>query len=449
MTLACFAVAAIVVSNIRRGRTGRRLLAARANERAAAALGISVAGAKLYAFAVSAGIAALGGVLYAFQQGVIDYPSFTNFTSILFVGFAMIGGIGYLMGSIIGGLLAEGGLNQQILGELFPGVGRYVNLIGGASIILLVLLNQNGVAKETIAQVRWLTRKLALSIPALRERPARRIELTDSDVVRVAPRVLTVREMTVRYGATTAVDRVSLTLRPGQIVGLIGPNGAGKTSLIDAITGFTRAAAGGLSLDGTSIDKLSAAQSSRLGLGRSFQSLELFEDASVLENLRVAADPRDSFSYLRDLIWPRTPPLPEAVLTAIREFRLENDLDTLVEDLPYGKRRLLAIARTVAAEPSVVLLDEPVAGLDDAETAEVAALVRRLASQWGMSVLVVEHDMSFVMSVCDEIVVLDFGRTISEGPPHRVRRDPTVVAAYLGVEEPGEALVAAGRKEAG
>jgi sulfate-transporting ATPase len=136
-------------------------------------------------------------------------------------------------------------------------------------------------------------------------------------------------------------------------------------------------------------------------------------------------------------------------LTAIREFRLENDLDTLVEDLPYGKRRLLAIARTVAAEPSVVLLDEPVAGLDDAETAEVAALVRRLASQWGMSVLVVEHDMSFVMSVCDEIVVLDFGRTISKGPPHRVRRDPMVVAAYLGVEEPGEALVAARRKEPG
>jgi len=126
------------------------------------------------------------------------------------------------------------------------------------------------------------------------------------------------------------------------------------------------------------------------------------------------------------------PPLSGEVASAIREFDLHADLETPVQDLPYGERRLLAIARAVASRPSVLLLDEPAAGLGDVETAELAHLVRRLADDWGMAVLLVEHDMTFVMSVCDELVVLDFGRKIGEGPPALVRHDPAVVAAYLG-----------------
>ena len=241
--------------------------------------------------------------------------------------------------------------------------------------------------------------------------------------------------MTVRYGGTTAVDDVSLTVRPGIIIGLIGPNGAGKTSLIDGVTGFTSLAGGTLLLDGEDITRWSAAKRARAGLGRSFQSLELFEDVSVLDNLRVASDPRDLGSYVRDLVLPATPPLGGEVVSAIREFGLEDDLDSQVQDLPYGKRRLLAIARAVATHPSVLLLDEPAAGLGDAETAELAHLVRRLADEWGMAILLVEHDMSFVMSVCDELVVLDFGRRIAEGRPETVRHDRSVIAAYLGEEE--------------
>jgi sulfate-transporting ATPase len=129
------------------------------------------------------------------------------------------------------------------------------------------------------------------------------------------------------------------------------------------------------------------------------------------------------------------PPLPGQVVAAIREFHLEHDLLRQVQDLPYGQRRLLAIARAIASQPSVLLLDEPAAGLSDVETAELARLVRRLADDWGMAVLLVEHDMNFVMSVCDHIVVLDFGIQISEGSPREVRRDPAVVAAYLGESE--------------
>jgi sulfate-transporting ATPase len=434
--LACFTLVTLAVANVRRGRTGRRLVAVRTNERAAAALGISVTGAKLYAFGLSAAIAALGGILLAFRSTSITYTVFTNFTSITDVGYAMIGGIGYLIGPIIGGTLAPGGLDARIFDALGSGIAKYVPLIGGVSLILLVLLNQNGIAKEAIWQIAWLRGKLGKRLPFLlpKERPARQLPPFEG-VERVPERTLEVHDVTVRYGGTTAVDSVSLTVKPGRIVGLIGPNGAGKTTLIDAVTGFTRMAKGSLLLDGQEIRQWSPVKRSRAGVGRSFQSLELFEDSTVFDNLRAASDPRDFGSYVRDLVYPFAPPLPGQVVSAIKEFRLENDLDRLVEDLPYGQRRLLAIARAVATRPSILMLDEPAAGLGDLESTELANLVRRLASDWGMGILLVEHDMNFVMSVCDEIVVLDFGRKISEGNPEAVRRDPAVIAAYLGEEE--------------
>ena len=159
----------------------------------------------------------------------------------------------------------------------------------------------------------------------------------------------------------------------------------------------------------------------------------------MLENLRVASDPRDIRSYIRDLIYPSNPPLSPEVVSAIREFGLEENLDRTVEDLSYGERRLLAIARAIAARPSVLLLDEPAAGLGDAETAELARLVRRMAEEFGVGVLLVEHDMNLVMAICDELLVLEFGRNISSGDPASVRQDPAVVAAYLGVPD-GEGM---------
>jgi sulfate-transporting ATPase len=158
-----------------------------------------------------------------------------------------------------------------------------------------------------------------------------------------------------------------------------------------------------------------------------------------LENLRVASDPREGISYVRDLVHPVNPPLSPEVVTAIREFGFEDSLDRTVEDLSYGQRRLLAIARAIAARPSVLLLDEPAAGLGDAETAELAQLVRRMAADFGIAVLLVEHDMNLVMGICDRLVVLEFGRTIAAGTPAEIRKDTAVIAAYLGVETTSEA----------
>jgi len=448
MALFFLVVATLIVGNIRRGRSGRRLIAVRTNERAAAALGISVPGAKLYAFAVAAAIAGLGGILLAFRTTSINFAEFTSFNSITMVAYAMIGGIGYLFGPVIGATLAPGAFSERLLNEIDSGIGKYIPLIGGVSLILLVLVNQNGIVKEQIAQIAFLRSKLAGLIPFLAEKePERRVLPAPSGGggVKVESMALEVRDLTVEYGGTVAVDDVSLTVRPGEVLGLIGPNGAGKTSLIDAVTGFTKMASGsGLALDGVDISKWSAVRRARAGMGRSFQSLELFEDSTVLDNLRAASDPRDVGSYARDLVWPVNVPLPDTVLSTIREFELEDDLDRLVEDLPYGRRRLLALARAVATQSSVLLLDEPAAGLGDAETAELAHLVGRLAKEWGIAVLLVEHDMTFVMSVCDELVVLDFGRQIAAGKPADVRNDPAVIAAYLGEEESGSPPAAGG-----
>ncbi|HEX8753302.1 MAG TPA: ATP-binding cassette domain-containing protein [Solirubrobacterales bacterium] len=452
IALACLVVACIVVANLRRGRSGRRLIAVRTNERAAAALGISVAGAKLYAFAVAAAIAGLGGILFAFRTPSINFAEFTSFNSITMVAYAMIGGIGYLFGPVIGATLAPGAFSERLLNSIDSGIGKYIPLIGGVSLILLVLLNQNGVVKEQIAQIAFLRSKLAGLLPFLAPKePAKRVLPKPGGERKVEKSMaLEVKNLTVKYGGTVAVDDVSLTVRPGQVIGLIGPNGAGKTSLIDAVTGFTKMAPGSqLLLDGTDISRWSATRRARAGMGRSFQSLELFEDSTVLDNLRAASDPRDMGSYVRDLVWPVNVPLPDTVLSTIHEFELEPDLDRMVEDLPYGRRRLLALARAVATQSSVLLLDEPAAGLGDAETAELAHLVGRLAKEWGIAVLLVEHDMNFVMSVCDELVVLDFGRQIASGKPSEVRNDPAVIAAYLGEEEDAHTSAASARKPTG
>ena len=243
---------------------------------------------------------------------------------------------------------------------------------------------------------------------------------------------LSITGLTVRFGSVVAVHDVSLEVRPGEVVGLIGPNGAGKTTLIDAVTGFVPSE-GTIALEDRRIDRLNATKRARLGLRRSFQSLELFDDVSVEENIRAGSDSDASrLSWLTDLFWPGRHELSTTAVAAIHGFDLEADLDKTPEELPYGRRRLVGIARTVASGPSVAMLDEPAAGLDENESAELARLIRRLADERNMGVLLVEHDVPLVMSTCDRIVVIDFGSVIATGTPEEIRRSDAVRDAYLG-----------------
>jgi ABC-type branched-subunit amino acid transport system ATPase component/ABC-type branched-subunit amino acid transport system permease subunit len=434
--LACFVGCALLVANLRRGRNGRRMVAVRTNERAASALGIHVPAVKLYAFGVSAGIAALGGILVAFVSIIIDYTQFTSFTSITYVGLSFVGGIGFVVGPLLGAMLSPGSLGAQIGTTIFSNFANYLQILAGVSVIVIVLQNQNGQVELLMEQGRWLARRL--HVP--RRKPRERV-LPEPRQTRLPPKSLTVNDLSVTYGTVKAVDGVSVQLEPGRVLGLIGPNGAGKTTFVDAVTGFTKPTNGTLLLDGEDISDWSVARRAQVGISRSFQSLELFDDLTVLENLQTAADKSSGRPRLfSDLIYPRTIPLPGEVVAAVHEFGLTDELDRLAADLPYGQRRLLAIARAVAIQPSVLLLDEPAAGLSQVESRELETLVRRLADDWGMAVLLIEHNVDFVMRVCDELHVIDFGRTISTGAPDEVRRDPAVVAAYLG--EPVSAVEA-------
>jgi len=242
-------------------------------------------------------------------------------------------------------------------------------------------------------------------------------------------------EVTVRYGANTAVDAVSLEAVPGQIVGLIGPNGAGKTSFIDAITGLTPMASGRVLLDGTDITTWPAHRRAAIGVRRTFQALRLFDDLTVSENLIVAAESSRRFGFLRDLIRPRQPSV--AIDRTLELTGLVDLADALPRDLPAGTRRLVGVARGVVSNPSVLLLDEPAAGLDTHETEELGHVLQRLA-ETGVGMLLVEHDTDLVFRVSTQVVAIDFGVMIASGPSAEVRQSPAVVAAYLGLPLDGE-----------
>ena len=206
---------------------------------------------------------------------------------------------------------------------------------------------------------------------------------SDATIERVVPHALHVDNLTVRFGGVVAVDHLTLDVAPGEVVGLIGPNGAGKSTTIDAVTGNVSLAEGHIKLDDIRVDHWGREKRARAGIGRSFQSLELFDDLTVLENILAACDARDQLAYVTDLVAPGRPTLTDAARTVVLEFELDDDLQTPVDELNYGKRRRLAIARAVAGSPSILLLDEPAAGLDEDQARRLGDLVRRLASDWG------------------------------------------------------------------
>jgi ABC-type branched-subunit amino acid transport system ATPase component/branched-subunit amino acid ABC-type transport system permease component len=433
--LVCLLLTGLMVSNLRRGRSGRRLLAVRANERAAASLGINVFGAKLYAFGLASGIAALGGILIAFRNQRIVYTNFGLFDSIFATVQGVIGGIGFVLGAVFGSAGAPG----AVIPELFRSIGdieQWVRLLSGIGVVLVLIQAPDGLAWLNVEGLHRLSAKLRT---ITHRGPRKRVvyDLPEVDQQRVRSSSLEVRSLTVRFGGVVAVDDVSFAVKPGEVVGLIGPNGAGKTTIIDAITGFVRPTAGSIVLDGVAIEHYGPSRRARAGVGRSFQSLELFDDMTVYDNLCAGCEPRDTLAYATDLVHPGKPQLGAAAIAAVKEFDLAADLDRLPTELPFGRRRLVAIARAIAAQPSVLLLDEPAAGLDERETNELGNLIVRLAKEWGIAVLLIEHDVGLVLRVCDRVEALDFGRSIASGTPAEIAADEAVINAYLGAPDPG------------
>ena len=426
----------IAVANLRRGATGRRLIALRSNERAAASIGLQTSVLKAYAFVLAAGIAGIGGVLFAFSQPTVVFngttDNFSVFASIVIVAMVVAGGVGSVGGALIGSLMLAGGVISQLLSG-WGSVNDYLPLIGGIGLVLVLLQGPDGLFEFNRLIIVSQAAKLARFLPRMpwagrgRHDPLR----VTGTAVQVTPATLTVRGLSVSFGGIKAVDDVDLVVEPGQVHGLIGPNGAGKTTFIDAVTGFVKSS-GSVRLGTTELSHLSARLRAKAGIGRSFQSLELFNDLTVLENLVVAGERHRPFRYVTDLIWPGRPRLSAAAIEAIRQFELGDLIDKRPEHISFGQRKTVAIARAIAAAPSVLLFDEPAAGLDDHEAAELAGLIRRVADEWNIGVLLVEHKVDMVMSVSDTITVLQSGRMLAAGTPREVMASPAVIDAYLG-----------------
>ncbi|MBJ68448.1 MAG: ABC transporter ATP-binding protein [Acidimicrobiaceae bacterium] len=258
--------------------------------------------------------------------------------------------------------------------------------------------------------------------------------------------ILETSGLTVTFGGLNACDKVDLTVPEGKFVGLIGPNGAGKTTFIDAITGYVPTSAGNAVFNGEDIGELKPHERAQRGLVRTFQSLELFEDLSVKDNLLVAGYDTRWYSFLLDMIYmPRKDQkVEEQIEWALDIMGLNDVADAMPSDLSHGRRKLVGVARALAASPKLILLDEPAAGLDTAESQILGGHLREFLDH-DMSVFLIDHDMGLVLSVCDYIYVLDFGKIIAEGTPQEIRESDTVKKAYLG-EEAGEIQAQAGER---
>ena len=250
--------------------------------------------------------------------------------------------------------------------------------------------------------------------------------------------LLGTNDLSVRYGGLAAVDRVSLMVAEGSVVGLIGPNGAGKTTFIDVVTGFVRASGGLVRFAGRTITREPPDRRARLGLARTFQSLELFDDLTVRENLLVSCERSRWWSFLRNVAAPGVGATPEGVAWALELLELGDAADRTPAELSHGRRKAVSVARSIAPRPRLALLDEPAAGLDSHESKMLGQRLRRLVDA-GITVFLVDHDMHLVLGICDYIYVLEFGGLLAEGTPKEIRQHPAVITAYLGEHTPAAA----------
>mgnify|MGYP000024261543 FL=1 len=249
--------------------------------------------------------------------------------------------------------------------------------------------------------------------------------------------MLDVKNLSISFGGLKAVDDFSITIEKGQLYGLIGPNGAGKTTIFNLLTGVYKPDGGRILLDGKDITGHKAIQINQAGIARTFQNIRLFKELSVLDNVKVGLHNHHKYSTLSGIL--RLPSyykvekeMDERAMELLKVFDLDKEFDYKASNLPYGKQRKLEIARALATEPKLLLLDEPAAGMDPNETAELMKTIRFVRDHFDMTVLLIEHDMKLVSGICERLTVLNFGHMLAEGPTSEVLSNPEVIKAYLG-----------------
>jgi len=422
-------LAALAALRLLDSRPGRAIRALKNGSMMAEAMGISTFRYKLTVFVFAAFLAAVSGWLFAhFQRSVSPSPFGIN-KGIEYLFMAVLGGVGHVWGAFLGSAvvrLVEDKL-QVLLPQLIGTSGNFETIVFGIVLVVVLKYAPEGlwsfVGRWRPAPPRVRDWAGAMPLPQ-RERPARGERLLEVDAVRK------------QFGGLVAVNDVSFALHSGDIVALIGPNGAGKSTTFNLITGVLGLSGGAVRWRGQAIGGLPSRAIARLGISRTFQHVKLIPEMTVLENVALGAYGRTRAGVLQAVL--RLDRAEERRLFAEAEAQLARigmagQMHELAGNLPLGPQRLLEIARALASDPALLLLDEPAAGLRHHEKQALAGVLRQLKDE-GMSLLLVEHDMDFVMGLADRVVVMEFGTRLMEGTPAEVQASPAVRAAYLGTE---------------
>ena len=424
------ALAVFALRQLLDSRPGRVIRALKKGALMEESCGIDTAAYKLLAFVIAAQLAGVAGWLYAYLQRAVNPTPFGLGYGIEYLFMAVVGGLTQVWGALVGAALltlVKDGL-QRVLPLLLGQTGNFEVIVFGMAMILLLQRAPEGLWGRVAQRIG----RLPVPVPASNEAP-----LGLQPQPPQGRRLLELRAVRKTFGGLVAVNDIGFAVDAGEIVGLIGPNGAGKSTLFNLVSGVLPLTSGEVQFMGQPATGLASRQLARRRLGRTFQHVRLVPDMSVLDNVMIGAHLRGHRGVLASVLGlngREEAALRREAARQLQRVGLGHALDMDAGALALGQQRTLEIARALCLDPVLLLLDEPAAGLRRHEKQALAALLAQLRSE-GLAVLLVEHDMEFVMGLVDRLVVMDFGTLIAQGPPAQVRHDPRVLAAYLGVDD--------------
>lgn len=423
----------ILIFTLVKSRHGRAIVSIREDEIAAEASGIPTTFYKVFTFALAAFMVGVAGGLMGSNSRMLEPSKFGFTMSIEIVVMVVLGGMGSITGSVIAATVLT------LLPEVLREAADYRMVIYSLLLIMMMLFRPEGLLGRAEFSLTKIIDWIGAQFHKIFKAPPKKGSDVPDRSPDTARTLLTITGLGIRFGGLTALNDVSLTIRSNEIVGLIGPNGAGKTTVFNLLTGVYVPTSGTVAIDGVSLTGKKTYEITREGVARTFQNIRLFKGDTVIENVKTAFQCRMKYSIVAGLL--RLPSyhreeheIDRRARELLQVFDLEKYANDQADSLPYGAQRKLEIARALATNPKLLLLDEPAAGMNPIETQDLMETIAQIRNRFSVAILLIEHDMGLVMGICERILVLDYGQMIALGTPDEIRRDPKVIGAYLGGE---------------